>query len=280
MATTVILGAGDLGGTIARQLAALDVFSTVILVDDAESVAQGKALDIRQAAPIDGYFTAVHGMRSIDAVVSAQFIVLADKAAQLVEWQADDAVSLIQRVTALNSSAPILCAGSAQHTVIERAVRDLGMARSRIFGTAPEALRSAIAAIAALEAGCAATDINLSVLGRPPHQIIVPWEGASIGGRQATSVLAPPAIVRLDGRLSRLWPPGPFALASAATHALSTAVSCTARSVTAFVSISGEEGTLGKVGMLPVQLARHGIVSVTTPELTRRDRVRLETALS
>ena len=57
VATTVILGAGDLGGALARQLAAADVVSTVVLVDEAGSVAQGKALDIRQASPVDRYST-------------------------------------------------------------------------------------------------------------------------------------------------------------------------------------------------------------------------------
>jgi hypothetical protein len=224
--------------------------------------------------------TTVAGTNALDAVVGAQFIVLADKAAPVGEWQDDAGVNLIARVAGLNQSAPIICAGGAQCGVVERAVRDLGIARTRIFGTAPEALRSAVAALTSLEAGCAATDVNLSVVGRPPHHIIVPWEDASIGGRRATSVLSPPAIARLDGRLGRLWPPGAMTMASAVAHALAAAVSSSTRSVGAFVSVSREHGTPGRVGMLPVILATHGVQSVISPLLSRRDQVRLETALT
>jgi malate dehydrogenase len=281
VATTVIIGAGDLGAAVARQLAALDVVSMITLIDESGAAAQGKALDIRQAAPIDQYHTAVTGTSQLDAVIGATFIVLADKAEpQSNEWQDDAGVGLVGRIATLNQNAPVLCAGGRQATVIERAVRELGFARHRIFGTAPDALRSAVIALTSLEAGCSATDVSLSVVGRPPHQIIVPWEDASIAGRRATSVLSPPAITRLDGRLAKLWPPGPFTLASAAARAIESALSRVPRTVGAFVSVTRGEGALGRVGMLPVLLTIQGIDIVLAPVLSSRDQVRLETALS
>ncbi len=76
-----------------------------------------------------------------------------------------------------------MCAGAGQSQLVERGVNELGVSRMRLFGSAPEALRSAITAIVALEAGAAPADISLSVLGRPPQQIIVPWDEAAIAGR-------------------------------------------------------------------------------------------------
>jgi hypothetical protein len=134
-------------------------------------------------------------------------------------------------------------------------------------------------ALAALEAGCAATDISLTVIGRPPNQIIVPWEDASIAGRRATSVLTPPALTRLDGRLSKLWPPGPFSLAAAAAKAICSAVTLTPRAISAFVAFAREGSVLQPVGMLPVTVSPRGIDGILAPALSTRDRVRLETAL-
>jgi malate dehydrogenase len=278
--TAVIIGAGDLGGALARQLAAVDAVSNVTLVDEAGGVAHGKALDIRQAAPVDRYSTVVVGATAFDAVVGASAIVIADRGGAQGEWRDDGGVGLLGRVARLNTAAPIVCAGATQAPLVERAVRELGVSRSRIFGTAPEALRSAVIALAALEAGCAATDISLTVLGRPPDQIIVPWEDASIAGRRASSILTPPAVTRLDARLARLWPPGPLTLASAATRAIQSALSRAPRTLCAFVSVTREEGSLGIVGMLPVMLSPTGIAAVATPVLSTRDRVRLESALS
>jgi hypothetical protein len=177
---------------------------------------------------------------------------------------------LLTRIASLNQTAPIVCAGA----------RQLSLTPFRIFGSAPEALRSAVMALAALEAGCAATDISLTVVGRPPNQIIVPWEDASIAGRRATSVLSPPALTRLDGRLSKLWPPGPFTLAAAASRTIRSAVTRTPRTICAFVSVARDGSTLQPVGMLPVTVSPRGVDAVLTPSLSMRDRVRLDTALS
>jgi malate dehydrogenase len=278
--TTVILGAGDLGGAAARQLAAADVVSTIILVDDAGTIAQGKALDIRQAAPVDRYSTNVIGSNATDAVITAAIIVLADPASGKGEWQDDAAIGFLARVIALNHAAPIICAGAQQAAVVERAARELGVPPSRIFGSAPEALRSAVMSMTALEAGCAAPDVNLTVVGRPPHQIIVPWEDAAIAGRRATSVLPPPALTRLDTRLPKLWPPGPISLGCAAARAVAAALSQTPRAISAFVSVSRDEGQPRRVGMLPVTLSPQGVRAVVSTPLSSRDQVRLETALS
>ena len=131
----------------------------------------------------------------------------------------------------------------------------------------------------ALEAGCAPSEISLTVVGRPPAHIIVPWEDAAIGGRRAADVLSPPALTRLDGRLPRLWPPGPITLAGAATRLIAAAFTGRADSVSAFVAVTRDEGDRGRVGMLPVTVGPQGLSHVLMPILSTRDRVRFETAL-
>ena len=279
MRSIVIIGAGELGGALARQLAAADVSSRVVMVDDAGQVAEGKALDIRQAAPVDGYSTHLTGTADESAVVGADAVVVADRAATGIEWQDDAGVALLRRITHLNSSAMIVCAGARQMSLVERAVREIGVARHQVLGSAPEGLRAAVISMAALEAGCSPNDVCLTVVGRPPAQVIVPWEDASIGGRRASDVLPPPAITRLDARLVRMWPPGPLTLASAATRLLSVAASRGRLSLSAFVAVSRDEGERGRVGMLPVLVQPGGIAAVLPTTLTTRDRVRLDTAL-
>ncbi|MDQ3441268.1 MAG: hypothetical protein M3478_13050 [Planctomycetota bacterium] len=278
MRSIVIIGAGELGGALARQIAAADIALRVVLVDDAGTVAAGKALDIRQAAPVDGYTTEVLGSTDEAAVVAADAVVIADRVATGAEWQEDAGVALVRRIAHLNQSAMLLCAGARQLAMVERGIREGGIARHRLLGSAPEALRSAILSMTALEASCSPTEISLTVVGRPGAQIIVPWDDASIGGRRATDVLSPPAITRLDARLTRLWPPGPMTLASAATWFLRAAATRGRQTLCAFV-VTPEEGERYRVGMLPVTLNPAGIATVIAPALNVRDRVRLDTAL-
>lgn len=280
MSTVAILGSGDIGGALARQLAAIDLVSRIVIVDELANVAAGKALDVAQSSPVDGYHTAMAGSSDLASVVGAVAVVIADSAkAPVTEWRDESGLALLKRVAGLNQRAPIICAGAQQASLIEKGVNELGVARARLIGSAAEALRSAVIAITALEAGAAPADISLSVLGRPPQQVIVPWDEASIAGRTATQVLTAAQLARLDARIARLWPPGPYALASAATRLINTALTRSPRIHAALVAVTRDEGIPGRSAMMPVTLQPSGISAVIDPALSTRDRVRLDTTL-
>ncbi len=277
----VVLGAGDVGAAVAQQLAAANVISHVVLMDPAGSVATGKALDIAQAGPVDGYVTRVTGTDDETVVTGAAAVVLADAHGQpAVEWSGEAGLSLLARVARLCGRAPIVCAGALQSMLVERGVRELGLDRARLFGTAPEAMRAAVVSMVALEAEASPADISLLVVGRPPHDLIVSWEATSIAGQRAVDVLTPPTLLRLDGYLPRLWPPAPLTLGSAAARVLTSMFTRAPRTHVAQVAVTREEGPSAGSAMLPVRVGRHGITRVVLPDLSARDRVRLETVLS
>jgi malate/lactate dehydrogenase len=287
VATVVILGAGEIGGAAAREIAALDLVSRIVIVDDLAAVAAGKALDIAQSAPVDRYHTALSGTSDVAAVVGAAAIMIADG------WPDEAGLALARRIGGLNQSAPILCAGAGHERLVDRAVNEAGLSRLRVFGSAPEALRSAVIAITAAEANAAPSDISLTVLGRPPQHVIVPWDEASIGGRSAANALSAAQLARLDARVARLWPPGPYALAAAAAGMLRTALTQSPRQHSALVAVRGphdadlapwggitrDERMAGRSAMMPVTLNSKGIAALVPPSLSTRDRVRFETAI-
>ncbi|MCX6353198.1 MAG: malate dehydrogenase [Bacteroidetes bacterium] len=61
MTKVSVIGAGNVGATCAEVLAHRDVANEVILVDIKQNFAEGKALDIWQTAPVNGYNTRVYG---------------------------------------------------------------------------------------------------------------------------------------------------------------------------------------------------------------------------
>lgn len=280
MSTAVVIGAGDIGGALARQLAAIDLVNRIVIVDELAGVAAGKALDVAQSAPVDGYHTTMSATADLAAVVGAAVVIVADMAATpTTEWKDEPGLALIKRIAGLNQRAPIVCAGCAQSSLIERGVNEAGISRLRLFGSAPEALRSAVIAIVALEANAAPQDVSLSVLGRAPQQIIVPWDETAIAGTRATEVLTAAQLARLDARIARLWPPGPYSLAGAAARMIRTALTRSPRVHAAMVAVSREEGSPGRSAMMPVTLAPAGIARLVPPSLSARDRVRFETTL-
>lgn len=280
MSTIVIIGAGDIGGALAWQLAAADSVTRIVLVDEMGSVAAGKALDVAQSGPVDGYTTALSGTNDVAAVVGAVAVIFADRfGPPSADWQDEAGLALLKRIAGLNQAAPLICAGPSQSSLVERGVNELGISRARLFGSAPEALRSAVVTVTALAAAAAPSDISLSVLGRPPHHLIVPWDEASVAGRCVTKVLSAAQLARLDARVARLWPPGPYTLAAAAARVVHTAITRGPRIHMAQVALTRDEGTPGRSAMMPVTLQPTGILRLVEPALSSRDRVRYETTL-
>jgi malate dehydrogenase len=70
-----VLGAGNVGGTLAQRLAELDVADELVLIDIVDGLPQGKALDIQESAPILGFSTRLTGSTSLDALAGADIVV-------------------------------------------------------------------------------------------------------------------------------------------------------------------------------------------------------------
>jgi malate/lactate dehydrogenase len=273
-----IIGAGELGGTLAHRLARLDAAAIVRLLDDRDQVAAGKALDIMQASPIERFATRVSGAGDLMRAAGAAVIVLADRMAA-GEWNGDEGFLLLKRLRQASPQSVILCAGAAQRELVERGVRELGFGRGQLFGSAPEALASAMRALVGVEINGSPQDVALMVLGIPPSQVVIPWEEAAVGGFSVTRVLDEPARRRLVARVPALWPPGPIALASAAAKAIKAVFGQSRGIVSAFVAPDDTNGRRSRAAALPVRLAAGGIVSVELPSLNTHDRVALENAM-
>jgi malate dehydrogenase len=70
-----LIGAGQIGGTLAL-LAGLKELGDIALVDIAEGVPQGKALDIAQAAPVEGFDSAMVGSNGYEVIAGADVVIV------------------------------------------------------------------------------------------------------------------------------------------------------------------------------------------------------------
>src|SRR5436190_6968965 len=93
----VILGAGELGGLLAHVLARHAVAHDVCLIDEKGRAAEGKALDIMQAAPVEGFATTVVGSSDTSLAGGATAVVIADMFGG-GEWLGEAALTLLTRV--------------------------------------------------------------------------------------------------------------------------------------------------------------------------------------
>ena len=276
MGDIAIIGAGELGGTIAHTLARQNIAASIRLIDDRGRVADGKALDIMQAAPVEGFATALTASTSVSDAGGAALVVIADRAAG-AEWAGEEALQLLARLSELTAGAVFLCAGASQRELVDRGVSELHIDRRRLFGSAPEALAGAARALVALAVDGSPQDVALSVVGVPPAQIVVPWEDATAAGFRLTKLIDEPTRRRLGRRIAAAWPPGPHALAAAAAKAVDALFGRTRAVVSCFVAPE-DFGRRARTAAMPVRLGPAGISHVVLPSLDVVDRVALDNA--
>ncbi len=275
-----IIGAGDIGGAVARTLASRARVDIVRLIDDQGSVAAGKALDIVQSGPVSRSDTRIEGAADLAAAAGASAIVLADPAGA-AEWSGEAALAVLRRLKAgghLDRSV-LICAGAMHHTSMQRGFDELGLSRRRLLGSSPESLAATARALVAIEAGATPKQVALTVIGRPPDRIVIPWSEASVAGHSLAAVLTAPQLNRVERRIHGLWPPGPNALGAAAALFCESVVTGSRRIFSAFVSLDRENGTQAPVCAWPVSIGASGLERVTTPVLSGRDQVVVDEVL-
>src|ERR1700728_2531736 len=70
-----LIGAGQIGGTLAH-LVGLKELGDVVLFDIAEGTPQGKALDLAESAPVDGFNAALSGANDYAAIAGADVVIV------------------------------------------------------------------------------------------------------------------------------------------------------------------------------------------------------------
>jgi malate dehydrogenase len=270
MSTIAILGSGPIGAGIAHTLARRARVRDVRLIDAAATVATGKALDIRQTGPVEGYDTRLSGIGDPLAAVGADVIVIADTHAD-GEWEGDKGLALLRQLVAAGASGPFVFAGPKQTWLIEATVRELGVASDRVVGSAAAAMAMAARGLAGLEVNGSGVDVALAMCGKPPA-LTVAWSSATIGGLLLTDRVPSHRVLAISQQLKKLWPPGPYAIATATASVVEGLVSGTRRDTPGVTVLAGEFGQRGVGCLLPLTLGNGRVLSRIVPSLSPQER--------
>jgi malate dehydrogenase len=99
-----LVGAGQIGGTLAL-LAGLQELGDVVLLDIAEGIPQGKALDIAEASPVAGFDSFVTGSNDYSAMAGADVIIVTAGVPRKPGMTRDDLIGINVKVMATVADA-------------------------------------------------------------------------------------------------------------------------------------------------------------------------------
>jgi len=88
-----LIGAGNIGGTLAH-LAGLKELGDIVLFDIVDGIPQGKALDIAQSSPVEGFDSKLTGTKSYAGIKGADVIIVTAGIARKPGMSRDDLIGI------------------------------------------------------------------------------------------------------------------------------------------------------------------------------------------
>jgi len=139
-----VIGAGNVGATLAQRLAEAELAKHVAIVDILEGIPQGKGLDILESAPVYGYDTRVVGSNTYDVISDSEIVVITAGIARKPGMSRDDLLSTNARIVTdvcgnIKKFAPkamVIVVSNPLDAMCHVALKATGFPPNRVFGMA------------------------------------------------------------------------------------------------------------------------------------------------
>jgi malate dehydrogenase len=138
-----LIGAGMIGGTLAH-LAAVREMGDIVLVDVAEGIPQGKALDLSQAGPVEGYDVRLTGTQDYAEIAGADVCIVTAGIARKPGMSRDDLLGINLKVMkavgqGIKAHAPdsfVICVTNPLDAMVWALREFSGLPHQRVVGMA------------------------------------------------------------------------------------------------------------------------------------------------
>ncbi len=167
-----LIGSGMIGGTLAH-LAALKELGDVVLFDIAEGIPQGKALDIAQSAPVDGFDAEMTGANDYAAIEGADVCIVTAGVPRKPGMSRDDLLGINLKVmeqvgAGIKKYAPdafVICITNPLDAMVWALQKFSGLPKNKVVGMAGVLDSSRFRHFLADEFDVSVEDVTAFVLG-------------------------------------------------------------------------------------------------------------------
>lgn len=275
MSKVTVVGAGNVGATVANVLAHKDIVKEIVLLDIQGDFARGKALDTWQQAPIDYYSTQLTGTDNYADTANSDIVVITAGLPRKPGMSRDDLITtnakIVQSVTKSimeYSPNPIIIIVSNPLDVMTYAAHEAsGLDRTRVFGMAGILDTARYRAFLATALDVSPKDIQALLLGGHGDTMVPLPRYTTVAGIPVTELIDAAALDAIvertksgGGELVKLmgtsaW----YAPGAAAAQMVEAIVRDEKRVFPCCVLLNGEYGQDAVYLGVPVKLGKNGI---------------------
>ena len=288
-----VVGAGNVGATAAQRVAEKELARTVVMVDVAEGIPQGKGLDQWQSAPIEGFDSRVIGSNGYDESAGSDIVIITAGIARKPGMSRDDLLntnagivkSVSEQVKKTSPKAIIIVVSNPLDVMCYVAKEVTGFPRERVIGMAGVLDTARYRAFLAEALDVSVRDIQAMVLGGHGDTMVPLISYTSVSGIPITQLMDK---AKLDAIVDRTRNGGAeivkhlktgsayYAPSAGAVQMVEAIVNDQKRILPCAAWLEGEFGMRGHYLGVPCKLGRRGLEKIVEIELTADERAALE----
>jgi len=273
-----VVGAGNVGATAAQRLAERD-YADVVLVDIVDGVPQGKALDLLQSGPIEGYDSLITGANSYEETAGSSVVMITSGVPRKPGMSRDDLVltnarvirSVTEQVARYSPECILVMMTNPLDAMCQVAMNVSGFPRERVVGQAGVLDSARFRAFIARELDVSVEDVTAFVLGGHGDTMVPLPRYSTVAGIPITELLPPD---RLEAIVQRTRDGGAeivgllktgsafYAPSSAMMAMVDSIVLDKKRVLPCAAYLTGEYGIDGLFVGVPVKLGARGIEEI------------------
>lgn len=287
-----VIGAGNVGATVADCVARKDMVDEVVLVDIVEGMPQGKALDMQESAPVHLFDTRVTGTNSYDETAGSDICVITAGLARKPGMSRDDLLSknaeIVRSVTeqfvAQSPDSILIVVSNPLDVMTYVAYTTSELPSHRVMGMAGVLDTARYRAFIAMELGVSVRDIQALLMGGHGDTMVPLPRYTTIGGVPLEQYMDRSKIDEIvertkmgGGEIVKLmgtsaW----YAPGAAAAEMVEAIVKDSGRVLPCAARVEGEYGLHDLFIGVPAKLGRRGIEEIVEVDLTDDERALLD----
>jgi malate dehydrogenase len=184
-----LVGAGQIGGTLAL-LAGLKELGDIVLIDVAEGVPQGKALDIAEAAPVDGFDGHFSGSNDYAAMKDSDVVIVTAGVPRKPGMSRDDLIGINsgiintvgENIKKFAPKAFVIVITNPLDVMVEVMQRVTGLPANMVVGMAGVLDSARFRFFLSEEFGVSVEDVSAFVLGGHGDTMVPLTRYSTVGG--------------------------------------------------------------------------------------------------
>jgi malate dehydrogenase len=283
-----VIGAGFVGAT-AAQWAAEKELGDVVLIDIIEGMPQGKALDLFQASPVEGFDAKVTGSNSFEETRDSNVVIVTSGVPRKPGMSREDLLetnkkiieSVVAQVINKSPNTVLILVTNPLDTMTYLAYKKSGFPKNRVIGMAGILDTARFKAFIAMELNVSVEDIQALLLGGHGDEMVPLPRYTTVSGIPLAQFLPKEAIDRLvdrtrkgGGEIVGLLKTGSafYAPSAAAVQMAEAILKDKKRILPCCVYLDGEYGLKDICFGVPVKLGAKGVESIIELQLTEAEK--------